>query len=142
MIEMFCEDDAESNSTDSKVRAPVLFNITEVSPTSEVTLTFSESLYSQDQFEQLKLNKTLFNEFRKGIINITYETILNGDIRPKLIDWKILSFTNQDLKIHLNFTNILFVSSDTIPDKLWIELKSNKFFVAKRDFKKMELVRH
>ena len=50
LIEMFC--DSDDNITDSKAaRAPVFLNITEVLPTSEVTLTFSEDLYSLDQFE-------------------------------------------------------------------------------------------
>jgi hypothetical protein len=40
----------------------------------------------------------------------------------------------------LNFTNVLFVSSASQPDKIKIELKMNKFFVARKDEKKMELL--
>jgi hypothetical protein len=40
---MFCEKEAQANATET--RPPVYFNVTEVSSTSEVTLTFSEQLY-------------------------------------------------------------------------------------------------
>ena len=85
---MFCNNDNQTLSQVSqKVRAPVFFNITEVSPTSEVTLTFSEKLFSLNEFDLLNLNKTIFNQFRKQIINIYYITELEEDIRPKLVDW-------------------------------------------------------
>jgi hypothetical protein len=107
---MFCEG-KESNRTDSKDRPPVFFNITEVSPTSEVTITFSEDLFSADEFEKIKLNKTLFDDFRKAIIDVTYESTLSEEVRPELVDWVVLNFTNKELILGLNFTNILFVSS-------------------------------
>ena len=100
----------------NKQRASVFFNITDVSPNSEVTLKFSENLYSLEEFSKLNIDKTIFNDFRKSIIDITYITNLDKDIRPKLIDWEILSFTKDKLKIHMKFTNVLFVSSDEYPD--------------------------
>ena len=39
-------------------------------------------------------------------------TILDKEIRPKLIDWQILNFNIDEMRIHLNFTNVIFVSSD------------------------------
>ena len=84
---MFCFNDKTENQTSRKERVPVFFNITEVSPSGEATLTFSESLFSLDDFDLLKLNKTLFNQFRKQIFNVTYINELEEDIRPKLLDW-------------------------------------------------------
>ena len=75
---MFCSSDSTTyNSTETKERALVFFNITEVSPTSDVTLTFSESLFSLNEFDILNLDKNLFNDFRKGIINISYESTID-----------------------------------------------------------------
>ena len=76
-----------------------------------MTITFSEDLYSVDEFEKLKLNKTLFEEFRKAIIDVTYFSTLSEEVRPKLVDWKVVKFTNRELILSLNFTNVLFVSS-------------------------------
>ena len=54
LISMFCKNNTQLNETESeKERAPVHFNITDVSPTSDVTITFSEALYGKDEFDEL-----------------------------------------------------------------------------------------
>jgi hypothetical protein len=52
---------------------------------------------------------------------------------PRLFSWEIVSFTNFDLSLKLNFTNALYVSSSAVKDNLYVSILNSNFFKASLD---------
>ena len=72
-------------------------------------------------------NKRMLTE---NFLEISYEAQENGctTIIPELIDWFITEFENDYMKIFLNLTNPVYVSSSDVADQVNIRVVEPMFF--------------
>ena len=65
------------------------------------------------------------------ILNISYKSNIDSicvPTQPKLNNWMITAFENTQLKIYLNMSNPVYVSSSDIPDEITLQVNNKYMF--------------
>mgnify|MGYP000925331417 CR=1 FL=1 len=93
-----------------KAPDPVTLRISEISPSGEMTIFFSEKLKS---FEDLNNEFSNNRMLQENFIDVKYNSNIDGcnPVSPELQDWYITSFDNDKMIIFLNMSNPVYVSS-------------------------------
>ena len=65
------------------------------------------------------MNSSVFELLRKEILNVTYFCRIDPETvaqLPEMVDWYVLNFTEYQLILKMNITNMLYVSSGQLKD--------------------------
>jgi len=119
---------------------PLNCNVTKISASGEVTITFDSlvrplEFFRQEEYANLTMNETAFNLIRKEVFNVTFESQMYNQSSvnlPILQDWYFESLDEVMLRLRLNFTNPLYVSSDQ-PDYLSIRFLNTSYLLRLND---------
>ena len=85
---------------------------------------------------------TVLNYVKNKILKLTFTSnmwlFVDEDPKivekiPELVSWEFSSFTSYDLKLQLQFSNPLYVSSMETRDSIDIDFLNPMLFVAKKD---------
>lgn len=118
------------------MRDPIDIMIQTIEPNGEMKLLFSEELFSIKHYEARGINLTVFNQIKQFVLEMEYTTHVR-DVKeekmPQLAAWNVTEFTRYGIKIQLNFTNVLYVSSAPEKDTLRVKIVNPAFFKATRD---------
>ena len=76
---------------------------------------------------------------REQVLEITYESNLFNQSSPNIPfinDWIFKEFTKRKLVLEINFTNPLYVSSDS-SDSFSVKFTNNSYFIRQNDTKQL-----
>ena len=123
-------------------------NVTKFNQNGEMTIQFSEKLYSLEDFKETlgDLDLETINIMKENIVMVKYKCDIFNQMNkreleiekgslviPSLYDWKITSLTEYEMGLKLNFTNPLLVSSFEKKDLIDIKVRMAELFKAKSD---------
>jgi hypothetical protein len=76
--------------------------------------------------ESFDLNLESLNIIKNLILELLYHSNLDveNSKRPELTSWEIIEYSYYELKLRINITNALYVSSTNEPDRLKINILS------------------
>lgn len=126
----------EEEEEEEEVRDPIEIILQKILPNGEMTLLFSEQLFDIEHYAKQGINMTFFNRIRSSVLEVRYTTHV-ADVKeekmPRLESWNVTEFASHSIKIKLNFSNILYVSSAPIKDTINVQILQPQFFRATRD---------
>ena len=98
-------------------------DIIEILPNGLMTIRFSEELKSLEQLQNEFTNRKK-RQLIESFFDIQFAASENActQIEPKLIDWFVSKFDNEQIQVFLNMTNPVYVSQAKTPDELKIRV--------------------